>query len=133
MTLQDLTTKTGKTIQDFTIPEALLQDEELVTLIMGSESMSDDERQYWFNLTDVMTDEQVGKLRAILQREKVRLSEIEGKYEEKSEDPQEAFERAQKRAQQRKEEQKRVRQKETAHEAAERGVEQAALAELENL
>jgi hypothetical protein len=42
--------------------------------------MNDGERQYWFNLTEVMNAEQIKKLRGILTREKEKLAEIEAKY-----------------------------------------------------
>ncbi len=66
MDLKNIKTKTGKTIADFKIPEKFLADVELTTLVMKSESMDDGERQYWFNLYDVMSVEQIDKLRDIL-------------------------------------------------------------------
>ncbi|MDH3324659.1 MAG: hypothetical protein OEL89_03410 [Candidatus Peregrinibacteria bacterium] len=81
MNIQDVKTKSGKTIADFVVPEKLLaNDPALVELILKSESMNDDERQYWLNLTDVMTGEQVEKLRGILVRERDKLLEIDRKY-----------------------------------------------------
>ena len=74
-------TKTGKKITDFRIPADLVErDKELVDLVMKSESMDDKERQYWFNLTEVMNKEQLEKLRGILTRERKKLAEIEAKY-----------------------------------------------------
>ena len=46
--------------------------------------MSDaSEKQSWFNLLPLMTDEQIAKLNDILTREKEKLEEIEKKYEDK--------------------------------------------------
>lgn len=53
---------------------------ELIELIKGSESMNDEERQYWINLLPVMTDEQVGNLKGILENEKAQLKAIDEKY-----------------------------------------------------
>ncbi len=84
MDLQNIKTKSGKTIKDFVIPEELIEnDTALVELIMRSESMNDEERQYWFNLTAVMDEEQIEKLRDILTRERAKLEEIEARYGEK--------------------------------------------------
>ena len=75
------TPKTGKMLKDFEVPEKFLnQYPELVAMILRSESMNDSERQYWFNLTEVMNTEQVEKLRGILTRERQKLAEIEAKY-----------------------------------------------------
>ena len=136
MTLTTLTTKTGKTIQDFTIPEKLMTDEQLITLIMQSESMKDEERQYWFNLTEVMTPEQIEKLRGILTREKQKLAEIDAKYASSktpTEDPAVVAQRAQKLAAHRAAEQAKLREREQAHEEKENAEQEAVLAELESL
>ena len=56
----------------------------LVVLILQSKSMdTDEEKQSWFNLMPMMTPEQIAKLNDILTREKIKLTEIEKKYEEK--------------------------------------------------
>ncbi len=71
--------------KNFTIPEEFLQKmSELITLVLNSKSMdNDDEKQSWFNLMPLMTQEQIDKLNDILSREKIKLQEIEKKYEEK--------------------------------------------------
>ncbi len=53
---------------------------ELIDLIKGSESMNDEERQYWVNLLPAMTEEQIGNLREILGNEKTQLAAIDEKY-----------------------------------------------------
>ena len=52
----------------------------LIDLILGSESMNDEERQYWINILPVMTPEQVENLRQILQNERDQLAAIDAKY-----------------------------------------------------
>ncbi len=63
------------------IPEDLRQKHpELVELILGSESMNNEERQYWVNILPIMTPEQVTNLRDILLNEKRQLEAIDRKY-----------------------------------------------------
>ncbi|MFA6039126.1 MAG: hypothetical protein WCV62_00150 [Candidatus Peribacteraceae bacterium] len=52
----------------------------LVALIKASESMNDEERQYWVNILPVMTPEQVKNLQEILENEKAQLAAIDKKY-----------------------------------------------------
>jgi hypothetical protein len=54
---------------------------DLITLLIGSESMDDEERQYWFTMLPDMTEMHVEKLREILINEKNRLSAINVRYE----------------------------------------------------
>lgn len=134
MNPQDFKTKSGKTIQDFDVPEKMLTDDPaLVQLVMESESMNDSERQYWFNLMAIMTPDQVEKLRGILTREKQKLAEIEAKYSKKREeiDPEEAARRSHAQAEARRKQQADLKAREAAHEEAED--EDAVLAELEGL
>ena len=69
----------------FTIPGAFLQKmPDLIQLILESKSLDKaEEKQSWFNLLPLMNEEQIGKLKDILTREKTKLSEIEQKYQEK--------------------------------------------------
>lgn len=53
---------------------------EIITLILASESMNDEERQYWVNILPVMTPEQVQNLKDILDNEKKQLAAIDQKY-----------------------------------------------------
>jgi hypothetical protein len=57
---------------------------ELVTLILQSESMNDEERQYWVNILPIMTPEQVQNLREILENERRQLQAIDQKYAQQS-------------------------------------------------
>lgn len=54
---------------------------ELITLILATESMDDDERQYWFDILPSMTDSQVDRLFNILDTEKKKLASLEEKYQ----------------------------------------------------
>ncbi|MDQ7009087.1 MAG: hypothetical protein Q9M94_02250 [Candidatus Gracilibacteria bacterium] len=54
---------------------------ELIKLILHTESMDDDERQYWFDIMPSMTDSQVDRLYDILETEKKKLEELENKYQ----------------------------------------------------
>jgi hypothetical protein len=77
--LKGIKTVTGKGIQDFHIPPKLKSDTELIALILLSESMNDDERQSWLSLTEIMTQEQIEKLRDIQREEWRKLIEIKAK------------------------------------------------------
>ncbi|MAE68272.1 MAG: hypothetical protein QF793_00505 [Candidatus Peribacteraceae bacterium] len=64
-----------------TIPDDLRQKfPDLCELILKSESMNDEERQYWVNILPIMTPEQVQNLRDILDNEKEQLADIDAKY-----------------------------------------------------
>lgn len=71
--------------KQYTIPiEFIEKMPELVILLLMSKSMSEaTEKQSWFNLLPLMTDDQITKLHEILTRERQKLEEIEKKYEEK--------------------------------------------------
>lgn len=52
----------------------------LIELVKASESMNDEERQYWINILPVMTPEQIKNLEDILSSEKKQLAAIDAKY-----------------------------------------------------
>ncbi len=52
----------------------------IIELIKGSESMNDEERQYWINILPIMTPEQMKNLEDILSSEKKQLAAIDAKY-----------------------------------------------------
>lgn len=54
---------------------------ELIDLIVATESMDDDERQYWFDIMPSMTDAQIDRLYDILETERKKLQELEVKYQ----------------------------------------------------
>lgn len=81
--------KTGKPVADqsvferFDIPDIVKEQyPDLIPLIIQTESMNDDERQYWFHILPIMNDEQVEKLREILVNEKKQLQTIDNEYEQ---------------------------------------------------
>lgn len=128
-------TPSGKGIADFKIPAGLLSsDPELVDYIIKSESMKDSERQYWFNLWEVMNQEQREKLRDILARERKKLAEIDAKYGKKPKiDPVVAAKQAEELARKRAAEQKVIADRERKQQEAEAKEEADVLAELEGL
>ena len=67
----------------FTISdETLASYNELVKMILETESMDDDERQYWFDIMPSMTETQIDRLYNILDTERNKLQELEVKYQE---------------------------------------------------
>jgi phosphoribosyl 1,2-cyclic phosphodiesterase len=70
---------------EYQIPEKFLTEmPKIIQLILESKSMdTKEEKQSWFNLMSMMSAEQIVKLNDILTREKIKLTEIEKKYEEK--------------------------------------------------
>ncbi len=54
---------------------------ELVELIKGTESMTDAEKIYWFQILPIMNDQQVDKLKKILTKEKEQLTKLDSEYE----------------------------------------------------
>jgi hypothetical protein len=79
-TQSQTTTSTDK--KEFTIPQEVKDKyPDLIPLILGSASMNDDERQYWFSILPIMTQDQVNRLREILTTEKQKLAEIDQKYQ----------------------------------------------------
>ncbi len=49
-------------------------------MILRSESMNDEERQYWVDILSVMTPDQTSQLRTILVNERDQLAAIDAKY-----------------------------------------------------
>ena len=44
--------------------------------------MDNKERQYWFDISNEMTDEQIDRLFDILESERIKLEKLEEKYKE---------------------------------------------------
>ncbi|MBU1992122.1 MAG: hypothetical protein ABH856_02080 [Patescibacteria group bacterium] len=84
--MADDQTQTGQTKTDddkFAIPKVVKEKyPDLIELIKGTESMNDDEREYWFQILPIMTDEQVEKFRGILDNEKKQLQKLDKEYED---------------------------------------------------
>jgi len=73
-------TQNGKTYQ---IDEEMqVKFPELIKMILLTESMDDDERQYWFDIMPSMTDDQIDRLFNILDTERRKLEELEMKYQD---------------------------------------------------
>lgn len=71
----------------FTIADEILAKyDELIKMILATESMDNDERQYWFDIMPSMTDVQVDRLYTILDTERTKLHELETKYQEEIKD-----------------------------------------------
>lgn len=67
----------------FIVPDEIqAQYWELVKLVLNTESMDNEEKQYWFDILPSMTDEQVDRLYNILETERKKLEELEVKYQE---------------------------------------------------
>ena len=60
--------------------------DELIKMILATESMDDDERQYWFDIMPSMTETQIDRLYNILDTERQKLQELEIKYQEEIKD-----------------------------------------------
>lgn len=58
----------------------------LLELIKASESMNNEERQYWINILAVMTPGQIKNLEEILMNEKSQLAAIDRKYNKEAAD-----------------------------------------------
>lgn len=69
--------------KQYTIPQVVLDKyPELVELIKKTESMSDDERNYWFQILPIMTEEQVNRLKTILAEETAQLAKLDDQYQD---------------------------------------------------
>lgn len=66
----------------YSIPDAVLEKYgDLVELIKKTESMSEEEREYWFQILPIMTEEQVTRLRKILEEESKQLAQLDQEYQ----------------------------------------------------
>lgn len=73
------------TRNDFTfniLDEIQVKYPDLVDLILWSESIDNNEKQYWFDILPSMTDEQIDRLFNILMTERRQLEELNLKYQE---------------------------------------------------
>ena len=67
---------------DYKIPDAVQKKyPDLVKLIISTESMTEEERTYWFQILPIMTKQQVEKLRKILLQEQEQLAKLDKEYE----------------------------------------------------
>jgi hypothetical protein len=73
------------THNDFTftlLDEMQVEYPELVNLVIQSESIDNNEKQYWFDILPSMTNEQIDRLFNILMTERRQLEELNLKYQE---------------------------------------------------
>lgn len=54
---------------------------DLVKLVFETESMDEDEREYWLQILPIMTDDQINKFREILVNEKEQLEKLDKEYD----------------------------------------------------
>lgn len=54
---------------------------DLIKLIFETESMDEDEREYWLQIMPIMTEEQIRKFREILVNEKDQLEKLDKEYD----------------------------------------------------
>lgn len=82
---QNLPQHLWQVAKNFEISDEILNKyPELIQLILESKSLAGvDEKQNWFNLLEIMNEEQIDKLKDILTREKQKLEEINQKYAQK--------------------------------------------------
>jgi len=68
---------------DYDVPQVVLDKyPELVELIKKTESMSREEREYWFQILPIMTDDQVARLKTILEEEASQLAKLDTEYQD---------------------------------------------------
>jgi hypothetical protein len=73
-------------LDKFTIPKKVIEKyAHIVNLVIETQSMNDDERQYWFQILPIMSNEQVEKFQSILITEKEQLAKLDREYEEELE------------------------------------------------
>ena len=69
--------------EKYAIPKVVKEKySDLVDLVKSTESMDDQEREYWFQIMPIMTPEQIEKFRGILLTEKQQLQELDKEYED---------------------------------------------------
>lgn len=72
---------TAVTATTLTIPEEVAkQFPEFVELIKGSQSMDNEERQYWADVLPIMSGDQLNNLKSILTNEKKQIEETNKAY-----------------------------------------------------
>ena len=75
-------TPSSSAVKEFSIDEDMHKNnQQLIKLILNTESMDDEERQYWFDIMPSMTKEQVSRLFNILETERKKLEELDKKYQ----------------------------------------------------
>jgi hypothetical protein len=69
--------------EKFTVPSLVKEKfPDLIQLIKDTESMNDEERNYWFQILPIMTEDKIQKFQAILVNEKMQLGRLDKEYED---------------------------------------------------
>lgn len=104
----------------------------IIPLIIQTESMDDQEREYWFQMIPIMTREQIKKLEDILNNERDQLAKLDSEYEAelKKIDEEHMLEWKEFEMKQKKDE---ISQQETINEKEEQATEEDLLNKLQNL
>ncbi len=73
---------TAAAASSYTVPAIVTEKfPDLITLIKETESMNEEERNYWFQILPIMTEDQIKKFRDILVTEKEQLASLDKEYE----------------------------------------------------
>ena len=119
----------NQTTAELNIPEEVRkQFPKLIELILGSQSMNNEERQYWIDVLPIMAEDQINNLRDILVNEKKQIKEADREFEERMEREKLEFDESKYREKKRKRE-----EAETLFEKEEIEREEALLKELEGI
>jgi len=114
-------------LQKYTTPEIVLKFPDIMKLLYETPSLALKEKIYWLQLMPLMSEDQVVKLRSILETEKQKLLALNKQYEEDianiSLTPKMTPEEAAKRT-------KLLRQQEEVHQEKEKGKEEDLLSQL---
>ena len=115
----------------YNVPQVVLDKyPELVELIKKTESMSVEEREYWFQILPIMTEDQVTRLKKILAEESAQLAKLDDQYQDelsklnkKHLEEWNAFEKKQER--------EALKAQESSHEVSEKKAEEDILKQLD--
>jgi len=120
-------------IAKYNIPALVTENyPKIIPLIIQTESMDDEEREYWFQMIPIMTRDQIKKLEDILNNEREQLAKLDSEYEAelKKIDEKHMLEWREFEMKQKKEE---IEQKENITEEEEQKTEEELLKKLQNL
>ena len=119
--------------KQYNIPDAVLEKYgELVEKIKKTESMSHEEREYWFQILPIMTEDQVTRLRGILEEESKQLKELDSEYQGELKKLNQKHMQEWNEFEKKKEREARASE-EASHEVGEAAAEEALLGELDKL
>lgn len=106
---------------------------DLVKLIYETESMNDEEREYWMQIMPIMTEEQLVNFRKILVDEKEQLAKLDEEYENEMSKINQGDSLPKYDEEKIKEKMQKIKREETVREEEEKSKEAALLDQLENL